>query len=377
MATALLIDDDPARAARLRAALTDAGLTILGEGAGPDALTLARLFRPNLVLLALRLAGADIPGLCRDLRADLAASGTSIVVVTAGRGAPAPPDEAARVAAARAAGADDALAVDEVPAVAASRLRRLVHFHQLTGMAILNEQLAQVGRLLAGIVHEIRAPLTVIRGNAELMALELGQDHAAGVWFRPILRNAQALQTRLDHLMAAVRTGPNDPRPLDVVPLVQESISLFEKGTDACRGRVAIDLVVAGEAGPMPPVLIDRGRMIQVILNLLANAHDAILAGRPDGRVEVRVKSKPAEAEVQIDVHDDGPGVAKGFLERIFEPFFTTKAGGTGYGLYLAAQILRDHGGRLAACNHDHGGACFTIHLPAAPEPESGMGAGA
>lgn len=367
MATALLIDDDPARAAALRAMLAGAGLTILGEGLGPDAPTLARALRPNLALLALRLDGVDVPALCRDLRADLAASGTSIVVITAGRAEPDPPDEAARVAAALAAGADDALAVDEVPAVASSRLRRLVHFHQLTGMAILNEQLAQVGRLVAGIVHEIRAPLTVIRGNAELMALELGRDHAAGIWFRPILRNAQVLQARLDHLMAAVRTGPNDPRPLDVVPLVQESIGLFEKGIDACRGRVAIDLILEPDAGPIPPVLIDPGRLIQVILNLLSNAHDAVLAERPDGRVEVCVRARPAEGEVLIDVHDDGPGVAKGLLERIFEPFFTTKTGGTGYGLYLAAQILRDHGGRLAACNHDRGGACFTIHLPAAP----------
>ena len=341
MATALLIDDNSTRAATLRATLAEAGLTILGEGSGPDALTLARLLRPNLVLITLRPLGVDLPTLCRDLRGDLASSGTSIVVVSAGRGEPDPTDAAARVAAAIAAGADDALAVDEVPSVASSRLRRLIHFHQLTALAILNEQLAQVGRLVAGIVHEIRAPLTVIRGNAELMALELGQDHAAGVWFRPILRNAQALQTRLGHLMAAVRTGPNDPQPLDVVPLVQESISLFEKGIDTCRGHVAIDLVLDPEDGPIPPVRVDPGRLIQVVLNLLANAHDAILAERAGGRVEVRVKPKPNVGEVQIDVHDDGPGVTKGFLERIFEPFFTTKDGGTGYGLYLAAQILQ------------------------------------
>ena len=370
MATVLLIDDNLTRRAVVRGTLVEAGLTVLGEGTGVDvlALALARQLRPNLVLVALRLAGADVPALCHDLRADLAGSGTSIVVVADGRAERDVADEAARISAAMASGADDVLAADEVPSVASSRLRRLVHFHQLTATAILNEQLAQVGRLVAGIVHEIRAPLTVIRGNAELMMLELGADHAAGVWVRPILRNARTLQTRLEHLMAAVRTGPGAARSVDVVPLVEESISLFEKGIDTCRGHVVIDFQLDPPGSLIPLVVVDPGRLIQVVLNLLANAHDAILTERAGGRVEVRIKPKVAEGEVRIDVHDDGPGVGPGFLERIFEPFFTTKTGGTGYGLYLAAEILREHGGRLAACNHDRGGACFSIHLPIAPE---------
>jgi len=373
MATALLIDDHLFPCMALRGTLAEAGLTVLGAEPGGDVLARAHELRPNLVLVALRLDGVDVPALCRALRADLACSGTAIVVVAGGRGASDVADESARITAAMASGADDAMATDEIPGVAVHRLRRLIQSHQLTAMGILNEQLAQVGRLVAGIVHEIRAPLTVIRGNAELMALELGEDHAAGVWFRPILRNARTLQTRLEHLMAAVRVGPSHPQPVDVVPLVQEAISLFEKGIDPCRGHVAVDLVLDPPESTIPPVLVDPGRLIQVVLNLLANAHDAILTERAVGRVEVRVKPKLDAPEVQIDVHDDGPGVGSGFLERIFEPFFTTKTDGTGYGLYLAAELLREHGGRLVACNHDRGGACFSIHLPVAPtlEPSS------
>ena len=382
MATALLIDDNPSRRTTIRAILAAAGLSVAEAGPGGDILAAAREARPNLILLPLRAPGLDVPALCQALRVDLACTGIAIIALTDGRAGRDPGDgnpeneaEAERIAAALAGGADDILAADEVAAVAARRIDRLLRSHQLAAMAILNEQLAQIGRLVAGIVHEIRAPLTVIRGNAELMAIELGQDHPAGIWFRPILRNAQALQVRLEHLMAAVRTGPCDPRPQDVVPILREAINLFEKGTDACRGHVAIDLKLDPSAGPIPPVLVDAGRLIQVVLNLLANAHDAILAERPDGRIQIQVKPAPDAGEVQVDVHDDGPGVGPGFLDRIFEPFFTTKAGGTGYGLYLAAEILRDHGGRLAACNPDGGGACLSIHLPVAP-PEPGRDAG-
>ena len=106
--------------------------------------------------------------------------------------------------------------------------------------------------------------------------------------------------------------------------------------------------------------------MIQVVLNLLSNAHEAILADRPEGRIIVRTRSVAEDGQVRVrmDVLDDGPGIAPGYLDRIFEPFFTTKEGGTGYGLYLASEILREHGGRLTAENLESGGACLSIWLP-------------
>ena len=369
MATALLIDDNPDRRLMVRSLLVSAGLSVEepDQVSGSDLPGLAHALRPNLIALPLDWPGVDLPRLCRSLRTDLACSGMAILIVTEGRAIA----DSCAIKAILVSGADEILVLDEIPEVAINRVHRLVRFHQLTAMAVLNEQLAQVGRLVAGIIHEIRAPLTVIRGNAELMALELGQDHAAGVWFRPILRNAQSLQVRLEHLMAAVRLGPCAPRPLDVVPILRESINLFQKGTDNFRGRITIALTVEPTSGPVPLVLVDPGRLIQVILNLLANAHDAILADQVTGRIDVQVKPHPEIGEVEIDVQDDGPGVVAGFIERIFEPFFTTKTGGTGYGLYLAAEILREHGGRLAACNADSGGACFSIHLPIAPELES------
>jgi signal transduction histidine kinase len=82
--------------------------------------------------------------------------------------------------------------------------------------------------------------------------------------------------------------------------------------------------------------------------------------------VRVLPVADDGEVRVRVDVMDDGPGIAPGYLDRIFEPFFTTKDGGTGYGLYLASEILKEHGGRLTAENLDGGGACLSIWLPLA-----------
>ncbi len=372
MSTVLLVEDSPADRALFRAILGRAGFKVHEVTRGLEAVAAAREVRPHLVVLDVHLPDTDGHAVCRAIRADPIGAGLPVLMLTAqGR------DE--DVLCGLEAGADDFLVKDEPPEIILARVRRLVQFRQMATVSVLNEQLAQVGRLVAGIVHEIRAPLTVIRGNAELMALELADHGGAGHFIEPILRNAKTLQVRLDHLMAAVRTGPSEPRPLDSGPLLRESISLFLKGTDLRRDRVAVELQV--EPG-LPMVQGDAGRLMQVVLNLLANAHEAIRAEGAEGRIAVNAHSASDSGTifVRVDVTDNGPGIAPRHLDRIFEPFFTTKQGGTGYGLYLASEILREHGGRLTAHNEASGGARFSIWIPLAavelaepaPDPSPG-----
>ncbi|HKI19441.1 MAG TPA: ATP-binding protein [Isosphaeraceae bacterium] len=110
---------------------------------------------------------------------------------------------------------------------------------------------------------------------------------------------------------------------------------------------------------------------MQVLFSLLGNAHQALTSSGQGGRIVVRAGTAEQDGRrwVIVDVVDDGPGVPEAYIDRIFEPFFSTREGGTGYGLYLAAEILREQSGRLSVRNNPEGGATFTIWLSADDGP--------
>jgi signal transduction histidine kinase len=357
MSAVLIVDDSPADRALFRTILTRAGYTVHELAKGRDAVARVRELRPHAVVLDVNLSDTDGHSVCRALKGDPETGGVPVLMLTVR-------DNDADVLAGLEAGADDYVAKDADPEIVLARVRRLIQFRQLATVAVLNEQLVQIGRLLAGIVHEIRGPLSVIRGSAELMRLQLKADDPNHQWIDPILRSAQLLQVRLEHLMATVRSGPSALEPLDPGPLVREAAELFLKGTDPRGTQVTIEAVC--EEG-LPHVRADAGRLIQVLLSLLGNAHEAILATRRHGCVTARagITIDQDREWVTIDVCDDGPGIPDLYLDRIFEPFFTTKEAGSGYGLYLASEILREQNGRLTARNLPEGGACFTVWLPA------------
>jgi len=369
MSAVLIVDDSPADRALFRTILTRAGFTVDEVATGRDALAKAKEIRPHVIVLDVNLPDTDGHTVCRQLRADAQCAGVPVLMLTV-RG------NEADVLAGLEAGADDYVAKDAASEIVLARVRRLVRYRQMATSSVLNEQLAQVGRLLAGIVHEIRGPLSVIRGNAELIRLNLRPDNdGLSQWIEPIIRNTQLLQARLEHLMAAVRTGAPLLQPMEIPPLIREATELFLKGTDPRNSKVEIATDLAAD---IPPVMADGGRLIQVFLNLLSNAHDAILTVRPEGRIDVRARlgHDLSRKWVQVEVDDNGPGIPEPHLERVFEPFFTTKDGGSGYGLYLASEIVREQGGRLTVCNRAEGGARFTIWLPIVAQEAGQSGAG-
>jgi signal transduction histidine kinase len=367
MSSVLIVDDSSADRALFRTILTRVGYTVHEVAKGREAVAKAREVRPHAIILDVNLVDTDGHTVCRALRADPEVASVPVLMLTVR-------DNQDDVLAGLEAGADDYVAKDAPPEIVLARVRRLVQYRQMAMVAVLNEQLVQVGRLLAGIVHEIRGPLAVIRGSAELMRLQLSADDPHLQWIEPILRNAQLLQVRLEHLMATVRRGPAKDEVLDVAPLAREAADLFIKGTDPRGHQVSIEVNCEPD---LPKVRADPGRLIQVFLNLLGNAHEAITDARSRGRIAMRgFAYRDLDREwVKIEVADDGPGIPEDYLERIFEPFFTTKEKGSGYGLYLACEILREQGGRLTVNNRPGGGACFTVWLApaptATPEPES------
>lgn len=360
----LIVDDSPADRALFRTILSRGGMTVHETSRGSQAVERARELRPHVIVLDVNLPDSDGYSVCRALRTDPLCAGIPVLLLTSW-------GDEHNVEVGLEAGADDYLLKDAPGPIILARVRRLARYRQLATVAALNEQLAQVGRLMAGIIHEIRGPLSVIRGNAELLKMQAPPGHQFHQWIEPLLRSTRLLQIRLEHLMAAVRTGPPALAINDVTSVAKESIEIFTKSNDPRAGKVSVELETVGEP---PHVLADAGRLIQVFLNLLTNARDAILSIRESGSIKVVVEScrRDDREWVKIDVSDDGPGVPEVAVDRIFEPFFTTKAEGSGYGLYLASEIIREHGGRLTACNKEAGGACFTIWLPVdqdAPRP--------
>jgi signal transduction histidine kinase len=355
MSAVLLVDDSPADRALFRRILVRAGFEVHEIASGRQALARAIEIRPHIVVLDVNLADTDGHTVCRQLRAERALTGMPVLMLTVR-------DNEADILAGLEAGADDYVPKDSAPEIILARVRRLISYRQMATLSVLNEQLVQIGRLLAGIVHEIRAPLSVIRGNAELMRLTLGPDDPSHRWIDPILRNAQILQIRLEHLMAAVRTGPPVLQPVGIGPLVAEAADLFLKGTDPRGSKVA---VLAQVDNALPPVLADAGRMIQVVLNVIANAHEALTEQGKAGTIRLTGERVDDDrgSWVRVDIADDGPGIPVAILDRLFEPFFTTKSNGSGYGLYLASEIVREHGGWMTVHNEERGGACFSIWL--------------
>ncbi len=354
--TVLIVDDSAGDRALFRTILARAGYKVFEVDQGSETLAKALEVRPHVIVLDVNLPDLNGLDVCRALRGDPQTGGIPVLMLTVRH-------DDSDVLAGLQAGADDYVAKDSAPELVLARVQRLVQYRQLVALSMLNRQLVQVGRLLAGIIHEIRGPLAVIRGSAELLRLSLNPNDEGLQWVDSILRGTQLLQVRLEHLMSTVRAGPPQFQAIDIGALLNEAVELFVKGLPS-SGR-GVSVLVEIDTAP-PPVRADAGRIMQVLIDLLTNAHQAIASSRQHGNIRLRTEAVDQDGccWVKVDVSDDGPGIPEVYLDRIFEPFFTTKRGGTGFGLYLASEILRELGGRLTACNNPAGGACMSIWLP-------------
>jgi signal transduction histidine kinase len=353
----LIVDDSAADRALMRTILGRAGYTVHEVAKGRDVVAQARRIRPHVVILDVNLPDMSGLDVCRSIRADREIANVPVLMLTVRH-------DDADVVAGLEAGADEYVVKDAAGEIILGRVRRLIEFRQMSGLAMLNQQLAQAGRLLTGIVHEIRGPLSVIRGNAELLRMDAtGAEQAQ--WIDSIIRSTRILQVRLDHLMAAVRDSSSEMQLIDPGAVVRESVDLFVKGLPPDDHSVPVEVECRSA---VPRVHGDAGRLMQVLINVLSNAREAIRRNQREGRIVVRTGTTREEGRswVTIDVIDDGPGIPESFLGRIFEPFFTTREEGTGYGLYLAAEILKEQSGRITARNNPDRGVTFTLWLPEA-----------
>jgi len=220
------------------------------------------------------------------------------------------------------------------------------------------DRLAALGRLSAGVAHEIRNPLAGIRTTAEILRSRVEGVEELERFVDVILEESG----RLDRIVGSMLqfAKPPTPRlaPLELAPLLERA-SRLAAGAAADRG---VTLEVEG-TDRLPAPLADRDQMLQVLLNLILNGIEATPRG---GQVTIGTRFT-APDEVRLVVEDGGEGVAPAIRERVFDPFFTTKPGGTGLGLSICQNILRQHGGRLQFEEEQGGRNRFVAVLPLHP----------
>jgi two-component system sensor histidine kinase HydH len=223
------------------------------------------------------------------------------------------------------------------------------------GRVAQSEKLAALGQLATAIAHEVRNPLAVIRSAAQGLAERTPGDGAERACAF-ITDEIDRLNSVVSSLLAYARPLQLQQRPLSVGELFDRTMLLAGDDLAAKQVRFRRD-----EPPGLPPLHADPDLVCQVLLDLLANAREAVAAGG-----EVTLEARPADGAVELAVADSGPGVPLEVRGRIFEPFFTTRARGTGLGLAVARQIVEAHGGRIAVGDRPGGGARFVVRLPAA-----------
>lgn len=231
--------------------------------------------------------------------------------------------------------------------------------------AARSERLAALGRLAAGVAHEIRTPLTSLKLFLQSVYEDIAVSFEQNEDYRIAMRQVARIERTISHFLDFAR--PQEPvfSEIDFGHLVDEVLEVIRPR--ASQQEVEIHTCVAAE---LPKVEGDVRQLGEVLVNLLVNALDAMADG---GRLTISVSSETAEAgstdpaRVRIDVSDTGPGIPENDIERMFEPFFTTKATGSGLGLAIIKGTLERHSGTISVSTRLEHGTTFSVRLPVAP----------
>ena len=229
---------------------------------------------------------------------------------------------------------------------------------KLEQQIIQSERLAAMGQMIGGFAHELNNPLTSILGMTELA--QEGEANEAtrkqlGILHQQARRAAEIVQ----NLMYFARPPAPGRSAVNLSELIQRTLHL--QAFPLRKSNITVDFL---QEPTLPAVIADPNQLMQVFMNLILNAEQAIREGRDKGTIRIRVGRGPDS--VWVTFQDDGPGIATDILPHIFDPFFTTKrpGRGTGLGLSICKTVLREHSGNIEAAAAPGGGAVFTITLP-------------
>jgi len=245
-------------------------------------------------------------------------------------------------------------------------IRDLREVRELEEQLRRSERLAAIGRLSAGVAHEIRNPLSSIRGLAQYLKSKLAKGSAEADYAEVMVQEADRLNRVVSDLLEFARPRPPQTAPTDLNGLVRKVAELVGEKASAQGIELKLDL-----AGDLDALALDSDQITQVILNLVLN-------GMESGAGLVEVTTRLRDGKACLLVADDGPGVSQEVRERLFDPFVTTKAKGSGLGLALSQRIAEEHGGWLKYRDRggsDGRGTAFELCLPGPAGPDESKGA--
>jgi two-component system, NtrC family, sensor histidine kinase HydH len=216
-------------------------------------------------------------------------------------------------------------------------IRDLTQVRHLERELQRSERMAALGKMAAGVAHELRNPLSSIKGLATLLQSHFTAESKEAETAEILIKEVERLNRSIGELLEYARPGELFRKRTPINGLLEKTVSLIT--VDAQSSGVSVILDTDTE---IPDVFIDPDRFKQVLLNLLLNAVQAMPGGG-----ELRVSSAWVEGEVEITIRDSGVGIDPENLGRVFDPYYTTKNNGTGLGLALSLKIVEEHGGQL------------------------------
>jgi two-component system NtrC family sensor kinase len=222
-----------------------------------------------------------------------------------------------------------------------------------------SEKLASLGKLAAGVAHEINNPMTGILTNASLLLEDLPADDSRREDLQTIVNETIRCRRIVKGLLDFARQSRPEKKKMSVNEIMRNSLSLVRNQASFRNIEITEDLDPY-----LPDIPADPNQIQQVFVNMLINASEAMPEG---GRI--RVTSRRADRageQVEVAISDNGPGIVPEVMSKLFDPFFTTKSTGTGLGLAVSYGIVESHGGTIEVQSEPGYGATFTVRLPTA-----------
>lgn len=219
----------------------------------------------------------------------------------------------------------------------------------------LSQKMSELGRLSASLAHEIKNPLSSIRGTAEILMDDFPPDHPKHEFAEILLKETTRLNATVEDILSYSREQKGAVEATEpLASVIRRTITLLDQ---RLRDKSIQCVEIGTDQGDS--FMVAGNRLGQVFLNILLNAMDAIDVG---GKIVVRVARE--KEGCQIAIEDNGPGLSDGEKKKIFQPFYSNKEEGTGLGLVISRKIVGSYGGTIEVTDAPGGGAAFTVFIP-------------